>query len=94
VTTHMSDVRTRAFKLHELLTEPYYCSECAQRLCVAATRLPGVTESSCDLEAGTLTVSYDTAVLSRAELEDGIRVLSTQETTSVAHAAYQLTGLD
>lgn len=90
----MPDARTRVFKLGELLIEPYYCVECAQRMCAAATHLPGVTSSSCDLDAGTLTVTYDAAVLSRAELEDSVRVLSAEETTSVEHAAYQLTGLD
>jgi len=90
----MSDVSTRVFELKALLAEPFYCTECAQRMCAGASRLPGVTASSCDLETGRLTITYDPGVLSRAELDDSIRVLSAQETTSVAHAAYQLTGLD
>jgi len=90
----MSDVSTRVFELKALLAEPFYCTECAQRMCASASHLPGVTASSCDLETGTLSINYDSGVLSRAELDGSIRLLATQETTSVAHAAYQLTGLD
>ena len=90
----MPDLHTRTFELKGLLKGPFYCIECAQRLCGSAARLPGVIETSCDIEVGTLVVGFDPAMLRERELAEHVERLAHEASGSAAHAAYRLTGLD
>jgi copper chaperone CopZ len=90
----MPDLRTRTFELKGLLPGPFYCAECAQRMCSDASRLPGVTESSCDVDEGTFSVTFDPSQLGETDLEIQVVRLGAEATGSAGHAAYRLTGLD
>lgn len=85
---------THSFDLTKLLKGPYYCSGCAGRVCAGAEALKGVSGSRCDLDSGTLEVSYDPAEVSLKELERVVEHLALEAAERVAHAAYRVTGLD
>lgn len=85
---------TQNFDLTKLLTGPYYCSGCAGRICEEARGLEGVSEATCDLEAGSLAVTYDPSVVRERDLEIAVRKLALAAEDRVAHAAYRVTGLD
>lgn len=78
----------------DLLPGPYYCLECAGRLCAAISREPGVVESACDKELGTLEVAYDPSKLDEEALAERVRVLGLEILGAVEHATYRVTGLD
>jgi copper chaperone CopZ len=85
---------TQTFDLTKLLSGPYYCSGCAGRVCEGVTELRGAQSAECDLEGGTLTITYDPAEVSPAELEAALARLALEAEGRVAHAAYRITGLD
>lgn len=84
----------RIFDLRSLLPGEYYCSGCAGRVCEAARAIEGVTDASCDLDEGVLTVLADAHALKGRDLEASITRIALEETGRVGHAAYRLTGLD
>jgi len=90
----MSDSRHRTSDLRSLLPGPFFCAECAERLCSAVSREPGVMEVSCDLERATLDVYYDASLMHEAVLVDRVRVLAAEAAGGAGHAAYRLSGLD
>lgn len=89
-----ADRANRAFDLQALLPGPYYCLECAGRLCSAVSREPGVLESVCDEAGGTLDVVYDPSQTSEQALADRVRLLGLEVIGAVEHATYRVTGLD
>ena len=90
----MAESLTRTFDLAKLLSGPYYCTGCAGRVCEGVEAFPGVSSTRCDLEAGTLEVSYDPAEVNVRELERVVEHLALEAADRVAHAAYRVTGLD
>lgn len=90
----MSEPRTHEFDLVAMVPGPRYCTGCAERVCARTAELDGVEHSTCDPEAGMLTVTYLPGEVSVHVLEEQIRRLALEETDSVGHAAYRLTGLD
>ena len=90
----MTEPLTQEFDLTKLLSGPYYCVGCAGRVCRDIAALSGVVDSACDVEAGTLTVTYRPRELHARDLETAVRRLALEATDSVGHAAYRLTGLD
>lgn len=90
----MSERTTHVFDLQALLPGPYYCLECAGRLCAAISREPGVVESGCDKELGTLEVAYDPGAISESALTERVRLLGLEILGAVEHATYRVTGLD
>jgi len=90
MTTHTTDI----FELQALLPSPFYCLGCAERVCGAISKVPGVLSSTCVPEAGELTITYDSEVVSGGELSDRIRSLALEITGGVGHAMYRLSGLD
>lgn len=88
--THMTDI----FELQALLPSPYYCLGCAERVCGAITKVPGVIASTCTPAEGELSVTYDPAVVTGGELSERIRALALEISGGVGHAMYRLTGLD
>lgn len=85
---------THTFDLTKLLKGPYYCSGCAARVCQGTEALAGVSATSCDLDSGSLVVTYDPAEVSLKELERVVEHLALEAADRVAHAAYRVTGLD
>lgn len=90
----MQDSHRLTSDLRSLLPGPFFCAECAERLCSAVSREPGVTDVSCDLERGTLDVHYDASLMPEALLADRLRALAAAAAGSAGHAAYRLSGLD
>lgn len=90
----MPRMRTTDFDLTKLLSGPFYCTGCAERVCDAMLGAEGVESASCDLAGGTLTVTYDESALGASELEALVRRLGLEASERVKHAAYRLTGLD
>lgn len=90
----MPGLLTQTFDLTKLLSGPYYCSGCATRVCEGAESAPGVTSAECDLEAGTLSVTYEPSAISQRDLEAFIERLALEAADRVAHATYRVTGLD
>lgn len=82
------------FTLAELLQAPYYCSGCAVRVCEGVRLLPGVLAAECDLEAGTLAVTYERELLPQGELAEAVRLQALEASHRAAHATYRVTGLD
>ncbi|MHB1342405.1 MAG: hypothetical protein ACYC77_01225 [Coriobacteriia bacterium] len=82
------------FNLPDLLPGPYYCLECAGRLCAAISREPGVLESGCDKALGTLEVAFDPSKLDETALAGRVRLLGLEILGAVEHATYRVTGLD
>jgi hypothetical protein len=93
-TAFMSESRRLTSDLRNLLPGPFFCAECAERLCSAAAREPGVTDVSCNLERGTLDVHYDARLMPEALLADRLRALAAAASERAGHAAYRLSGLD
>lgn len=85
---------TRSFDLTRLLPGPRYCAGCAGRVCRGLDGVPGVLETRCDLEGGTLTVTYDPESLVEGPLEELVERLALDEAGVVGHAVYRLEGLD
>lgn len=90
----MPDSRLLTSDLRNLLPGPFFCAECAERLCSAVSHEPGVVASSCDLERGELEVRYDESVVRESVLGERLRVLAVEAAQTAGHAAYRLTGLD
>lgn len=90
----MSHSRSHIFDLPALLPGDYYCGGCAERVCGAVVEIDGVVSASCDLEEGVLTIEYLPRTVGLGDLEARVRRLALEETNSVGHAAYRLTGLD
>lgn len=90
----MATPLTHTFDLTALLQGPYYCTGCAGRICEDVTAVPGVLGAECDLDGGTLTVTYDPAEASLGELQAVVARLALEAEGRVAHAAYRVTGLD
>lgn len=90
----MSNLREHAFELRGLLSGQYYCIGCAGRVCDAITLVDGVTDASCDLDVGVLSVTFEPHVIPLHELEALVVRLALEEGGRVGHAAYRLTGLD
>ena len=90
----MSESRRLTRDLRSLLPGRFFCAECAERLCSAVSREPGVSDVSCDLERGTLDVHYDVSLMQETVLADRVRVLAAAAAGSAGHAAYRLSGLD
>lgn len=85
---------TERFDLTRMLPGPQHCVACAERVCAGVLELDGVADARCDAEAGELEVTYDPAVASRAQLRLAVERRALEESDSVGHAAYRLTGLD
>lgn len=92
--TEASGRAVRVFNLPDLLPGPYYCLECAGRLCAAISRETGVLESGCDKVLGTLEVAYDPSKLDEEALAGRVRLLALEILGAVEHATYRVTGLD
>jgi len=90
----MSDSRRLTSDLRTLLPGPFFCADCAERLCAAVRREPGITGVSCDLERATLEVDYTAAVVQEAVLAERLRMLAASAARSAGHAAFRLSGLD
>jgi copper chaperone CopZ len=90
----VSASRSHTFDLTALLPGDYYCGGCAERVCASVVGIEGVASASCDLEEGVLVVEYLPRTIGLAELEARVRRLALEETDSIGHAAYRLTGLD
>lgn len=90
----MSESRRLTSDLRTLLPGPFFCAECAERLCSAVLREPGVTDVACDLERGTLDVHYTASLVQEASLAERLRVLAAAAAGGAGHAAYRLSGLD
>jgi copper chaperone CopZ len=90
----MSDSRRLTSDLRSLLPGPFFCAECAERLCTALMREPGVRDVVCDLERGEIGVDYDAALVLETALAGRLRVLAAAAAGSAGHAAYRLSGLD
>ena len=90
----MSELTTRIFDLTKSLTGTYYCTGCAGRVCDGIESLEGVASADCDLEAGTLAVTYDHGAISHRDLERAVERLALEAADRVGHAAYRITGLD
>jgi len=90
----MSAAQTRTFQLASLLGAGFYCAECAERVCTATSRLPGVLESRCEAEMGTLSVAFDAEIVAPDDLEAALVRLVAEETAGATHATYRVTGLD
>jgi len=88
------DLTTRSFDLTRLLPGPRYCAGCAGRVCRGLDDVPDVLETRCDLEGGTLTVTYDPESLEERSLEELAERLALDEAGVVGHAVYRLEGLD
>jgi len=90
----MSEPRRLTSDLRSLLPGPFFCAECAERLCSALKREPGVTGVTCDLEQAMLEVDYSATVMQEAVLAERLRALAASVAGSAGHAAYRLSGLD
>lgn len=90
MTTHT----VREFDIEALLEDRYYCAGCVERVCAGLTALPGVSDSSCDPGTGTLSITFDAAVVAPSDLEDALRRLVAEATGSARHVVYRISGLD
>lgn len=90
----MAGSRSHEIDLIDLLPGTHYCAACAERVCSRIAELDGVKIAECDLEEGKLTVTRLGRRLSAEAFESAVRRIALEETDSVAHAAYRLTGLD
>jgi copper chaperone CopZ len=88
------DLTTRSFDLTRLLPGPRYCAGCAERVCQRLAQVPGIIDARCDLEYGSLAVTYDPAALASGPLEELVQRLALDEAGGAGHAVYRLEGLD
>jgi len=73
---------------------PVRCDRCVGRVCEAVRSLPGVSSAECDVRTSMLTVTHDSAVVSRLELQHEVERLGFEAPQGVEHEAYRVTGLD
>ncbi|MHB8762276.1 MAG: heavy-metal-associated domain-containing protein [Coriobacteriia bacterium] len=85
---------THTFDLTKLLQGPYYCSGCAARVCERITAHRGVSASQCDLDGGTLSVTFDPSEIGLRDLESLVQHAALEAEDRVSHSAYRVTGLD
>jgi copper chaperone CopZ len=90
----MPHLTTRSFDLTRLLPGPRYCAGCAERVCRRLAQMPGIIETRCDPEDGSLTVTHDPASLASGPLEELVERLALDEAGAAGHAVYRLEGLD
>jgi len=86
--------KSHTYDLGGLLPGTYYCTECAARVCEGVVGLPGVRAADCDVEAGSLTVTYDPHTVGEHDLTAAITRVAVESTDRVGHAAYRVVGLD
>lgn len=87
-------LKTERFDLTRMLPGPQHCVACAERICAGVRELDGVADARCDAEAGELEVTYDPSVAPPTGLRIAVERRALEESDSVGHAAYRLTGLD
>lgn len=90
----MSERATAVFDLPAPQVASVRCIECASRACETLQSIPGVAKVECDTGSSSVSVEFDPARVTEADLGAELDRFGLELAQSTRHAAWRVTGLD